>query len=436
MKKLSFIFLSALIVGFFLLLNYLQPLRADDFGRAYSDVLVKGLDIYFRAIASNYIHWTGRISAQALVYLLLSKKYITESVFAINFINAISFYLFIVFSFKSVTLDKIKIISKDFLIYLFFFIFVFYQTGFIANVMWKTAAIQYFWGITLLTIFYYFSIIKKQQNILFAIFTGFFIGLYNEVFVGFSIVICFAYFLDKLLIKGSISKNIIYYFVSCVIGGVILVIAPGNYARFDSMSSDHNLSIFMNLINLISQILMTPVNTAVLLILVVIFIGLIFTNNGVKKSRAWIYTLACIATFFVLTPIAKTYELNQRVFLIYYAFFFIATFQQFYNHSSIFVEKLNNAFKSVRFVFLVLLLIQLYIMTSVYFTIYKFEVERNQQVAMCLQNNVENPTFPILPESVSATIFLDDITPDENSYNNRAFALFYGFKSVRGKPFM
>ncbi|WP_265575272.1 DUF6056 family protein [Francisella adeliensis] len=155
-----------------------------------------------------------------------------------------------------------------------------------------------------------------------------------------------------------------------------------------------------------------------------------------KKSRVWIYALACIATFFVLTPIAKTYELNQRVFLIYYAFFFIATFQQFYNHSSIFVEKLNNAFKSIRFVFLVLLLIQLYIMTSVYFTIYKFEIERNQQVTMCLQNNVENPTFPILPESVSATIFLDDITPDENSYNNRAFALFYGFKSVRGKPFM
>ncbi|WP_265575273.1 DUF6056 family protein [Francisella adeliensis] len=283
MKKLSFIFLSVLIVGFFLLLNYLQPLRADDFGRAYSDVLVKGLDIYFRAIVSNYIHWTGRISAQALVYLLLSKKYITESVFAINFINAICFYVFIIFSFKSVTFDRIKIISKDFLIYIFFFVFVFYQTGFIANVMWKTAAIQYFWGITLLTIFYYFSIIKKQQSILFAIFTGFFIGLYNEVFVGFSIVICFAYFLDKLLIKESISKNIIYYFVSCVIGGVILVIAPGNYARFDSMSSDHNLSIFMNFINLISQILMTPVNTAVLLVLVVIFISLIFTNKGVKK---------------------------------------------------------------------------------------------------------------------------------------------------------
>lgn len=436
MKKLSFIFLSVLIVGFFLLLNYLQPLRADDFGRAYDDVLVNGIDIYFRAIASNYIHWTGRISAQALVYLLLSKKYITESVFAINFINAICFYLFLIFSFKSVTFDKIRVISKDFLIYLFFFVFIFYQTGFIANVMWKTAAIQYFWGITLLTIFYYFSIIKNQKNILFAIFTGFFIGLYNEVFVGFSVVICFAYFLDKFLTKENINKDIIYYFIFCVIGGIILIIAPGNYARFDSMSSDHSLSIFMNLINLISQILMTPVNTSVLLVLVVVFIGLIFTNKNVQKSKAWIYIIACIATFFVLTPIAKTYELNQRVFLIYYAFFFIVTFQQFYNHSSVFIGRLNNALKTIRVVFLVLLLIQLYIMTSVYFTIYKFEVERNQQVAMYLQNNVENPTFPILPESISATIFLDDITPDKDSYNNRAFALFYGFKSVQGKPFM
>lgn len=418
------------------MLNYLQPLRADDFGRAYSDVLVSGIDIYFRAIGSNYIHWTGRISAQALVYLLMSKKYITVSVFAINLINSISFYLFIIFSFKVVTLDRVKIVSRDFLIYIFFFTFVFYQTGFIANVLWKTAAIQYFWGITLLTIFYYFSITRNKQNIIFAIFAGLFIGLYNEVFVGVSAIICFAYFLDKFVSKEYVNKNIVYYFASCLLGGVILIAAPGNYARLDYMSAGHESSIFTNLMDLVYQILMTPVNTGVLLVLVVIFVMLIITNKKVSKSKAWIYSLACIATFFVLTPIAKTYELNQRVFLIYYAFFFIVTFQQFYNHSSLFVDKFNKALKNLSFIFLMMLIAQLYVMTSIYLSIYQFDQERNQQILVYQMDGVKNPVFLMLPESISGTIFLDDITFDKNSYNIRAFALFYGFESVEGRAFM
>ncbi|MFV9960292.1 MAG: hypothetical protein AB8V11_05890 [Francisella endosymbiont of Hyalomma asiaticum] len=53
--------IAILIITFFFIINYLQPLRADDFGRAYTDVLSKGFIIYLLGIASNYIHWTGRV---------------------------------------------------------------------------------------------------------------------------------------------------------------------------------------------------------------------------------------------------------------------------------------------------------------------------------------------------------------------------------------
>ena len=123
------VIIAFLIIAFFFVINYLQPLRADDFGRAYTDALDKGFIIYLRGIASNYIHWTGRISAQALIYLFLSKKYIHLSVFMINIINSICFYLFVLYSYKIVRFKtKVELFSKDFLIYIFFFIFLFYQT--------------------------------------------------------------------------------------------------------------------------------------------------------------------------------------------------------------------------------------------------------------------------------------------------------------------
>ena len=87
--------IAILIITFFFIINYLQPSRADDFGRAYTDALSKGFIIYLRGIASNYIYWTGRISAQELIYLFLSKKYIHLSVFLTNIYNKFCMLLFV-----------------------------------------------------------------------------------------------------------------------------------------------------------------------------------------------------------------------------------------------------------------------------------------------------------------------------------------------------
>ena len=130
------------------------------------------------------------------------------------------------------------------MVYLLFFIF--YQTGFIANVVWKTTAVQYFLGITLLTLFYYLSIIKKQ-TICFSLFVGFFIGLYDEIFMGVAIILSLAYFLDKKVSRETINKNILYFFVACTLGGVILILAPGNYVRLDTISSGRYATMFGNI---------------------------------------------------------------------------------------------------------------------------------------------------------------------------------------------
>ncbi|MBK2257686.1 DUF6056 family protein [Francisella philomiragia] len=427
------VIIAILIIAFFFVINYLQPLRADDFGRAYTDALDKGFIIYLRGIASNYIHWTGRISAQALIYLFLSKKYIHLSVFMINIINSICFYLFVLYSYKIVRFKtKVELFSKDFLIYIFFFIFLFYQTGFVANVVWKTAAVQYFWGITLLTVFYYISIVKNKQNIWFSLFTGFFIGLYNEIFVGVAIILCLAYFLNQKLSQAEIAKNVLYFFIACAVGGIILIAAPGNYVRLNTMSVGEHISILNQLINLVTQIVTKPGDTLIPMLMLLISLVLIFTNKNITRKASFIYGVAIASSIFVLTPVAKSYDLNQRVLLIYDAVFFIIMMQQFYNHSTSFVLKLRLRLNSLSWVFLVLLVMQLVLMVSIYFEIYKFERYRDTLVTYYQQNEISDPILPMIPEFSQIT-FIDDITSDENAYNNDAYAKFYGFDKVYGK---
>ncbi|MBK2094669.1 hypothetical protein IB680_03145 [Francisella philomiragia] len=427
------VIIAVLIIAFFFVINYLQPLRADDFGRAYTDALDKGFIIYLRGIASNYIHWTGRISAQALIYLFLSKKYIHLSVFMINIINSICFYLFVLYSYKIVRFKtKVELFSKDFLIYIFFFIFLFYQTGFIANVVWKTAAVQYFWGITLLTVFYYISVVKNKQNIWFSLFTGFFIGLYNEIFVSVAIILCLAYFLNQKLSQAEIAKNILYFFIACAVGGIILIAAPGNYVRLNTMSAGEHISVLNQLINLVTQIVTKPSDTLIPMLMLLISLVLIFTNKNITKRASFVYGVAIASSIFVLTPVAKSYDLNQRVLLIYDAVFFIIMMQQFYNHSTSFILKLRLRLNSLSCMFLVLLVMQLALIVSIYFEIDKFERYRDTLVTYYQQNEISDPILPMIPEFSQIT-FIDDITSDENAYNNDAYAKFYGFDKVYGK---
>ncbi|MBY7734100.1 DUF6056 family protein [Francisella philomiragia] len=432
MKKKYFVIatISVFIVAFFLLLNYLQPMRADDFGRANTDTLAKGLIIMVHSIQADYFTWTGRVSAQALIYFLMSKTYITLSLFIVNVINSIAFYIFILLTFKIITYDRGRILSKDFVIYSFFFVFVFYQTGFLANILWKTGAIQYFWGLTLLTVLYYFSIVKNKNSMLLGLFIGSIIGLYNEIFVCVSILLCLAYFFERVLTKKVINDTIVAFFVACGIGGVVLITAPGNYARLDHLSSGVQSSLSQNVTRLISELIFTPQYTLILLIMIVIFLILAFTNKNFKKLSVVVYSAALVLLLFVLVPVAKSYDLNQRVLLIYYAIFFMAAYMQIYSHSSSFVIKLYAALKKLSPIFVLLLVAQLYLIFSMSLFFYNFEQKRDVLVAQYQHSGVTNPTLPCIVDYISPTVFIDDITPNKDLYNNQAYADFYGFKSV------
>ena len=163
-NKLKTITCSIAIFAYFLFLNYCQPIAMDDYWRAINDTLVNHDLLAW--LKQDYFGWTGRMSAQLLVYCLFSKKYIILSTAVINILNSLAYYLFILFSFKISMGGRYKLYSKAFCIYLFLFLLMFTLTGFIGQTLWKTAAVQYFWGICLVTILYYYTITKNKQAVI------------------------------------------------------------------------------------------------------------------------------------------------------------------------------------------------------------------------------------------------------------------------------
>lgn len=82
--------------------------------------------------------------------------------------------------------------------------------------------------------------------------------------MGVAIILSLAYFLDKKVSRETINKNILYFFVACTLGGVILILAPGNYVRLDTISSGRYANMFGNIIYLIIEIITKPSNTAII----------------------------------------------------------------------------------------------------------------------------------------------------------------------------
>ena len=80
-----------------------------------------------------------------------------------------------------------------------------------------------------------------------------------------------------------------------------------------------------------------------------------------------------------------------------------------------------------------LLIVQLYLITDIYLYLYEFEQKRNNLITYYQEHNIKNPKLPIIYEYLGPTVFLDDITVDKDSYNNRVFASFYNFTSVKSK---
>ncbi|AEI35023.1 DUF6056 family protein [Francisella salina] len=434
MKKqniFNILIISAIAVGF-LFLNFCQPIFADDFGRLSASALTKGNLISI--VYNQYLNWTGRVSAEYLAYLLFNKDHLVISLFIIDILNSILFSIFIILSFKIVSKDQYELSSKRFVIFFFFLSFIFLYSGVIGNALWKTAAIQYFWGIVLLVGYYYFIFIRQKNSITFSIFVGIFIGLYNEIYVGVLTILLLAYFLDCKLDNKSINRNVVYFFVALIVGGIILAVAPGNYKRLDVLAGSRNIDLLQNIKFMWQLLIYHPY--AKLLHYMLAFIGLLLIlDKDIRLKTKFIYFAALISSLFVLTPIVGQYGgLNQRVLMIYYVLFFMIIFGLLYNSKNVFIIKFIEILCRLSWLLLILLLFQLWMLFSVYDSLHDYESQRQQLIHYYHEHDVKSASFPVdyrlYLDKNYRFVYFDDITFNKNDWRNKGFANYYGFDSV------
>lgn len=423
-----------LLFCYFLFLNYCQPLAMDDFWRAINDVVVN--HTFFSWLHKDYVGWTGRMSAQGLSYIFFSKTYIVWSVFIINTLNAMALTAFMIFSFKLVSKDRFCIGSKNFIFYAFVFMFIFAKTGFIGQVLWKTAAIQFFWGFTILTILFYYLLVKDEEYKSISLITGLFIGLYNEQFVGVLMLFCVAYFFERWLTKNTINKGVIFFAIGCFVGGVILVAAPGNYARMEQMEPQHTLSLFEQFkgFYFTYKYSVWP-DTQIVTWLFVVFIVLALTNPNNYKKSVFIYTLTLGLSLMVMFPVFQSYGLLIRLMLIYYIIFFLAVFYQFYDSDNEFLEVVHSLIRRFYTLPLFGLIVLMFMLGNTYFLLHELHIQRQSLMKQYHEKHLENVSLPSSEVPSMRNFGLTDVnfTCNTNDPNNQAFAKYYGFKTVKAE---
>lgn len=405
----------------------------DDFGRAATSTITNGT--LWQTIYHQYMNWTGRITAEIPAYLLFNKDYEWLSLTAINVLNSFALTAFYVLGFKIVSNDKGKLLSKESIVYSFFFFFVFLYSGFIGNAIWKTVAIQYFWGILLLTYFVYKVFTQNKEPIFLAIFTGLFIGLYNEIYFGVCFVLCLAYFIERFFTKKRINKSIAYFFIACTVGGIILAIAPGNYKRLDVLSGGRSISLVQNIYYMYILLIYHPY-THLLKILILLSIFLMFISRKFKLLSCIVYALALVTALFVLTPVVGQYGgFNERVLMIYYALFTFIMLYYLFNSNNQIVCKMEKMFERVSYILVVMIMFQMFLLTQTYYSLFKFDNYRLALIERFHQENIKDVKLPLnlqyYLDNNYRLVYFDDITNNPNDWRNKGFANYYRFDSVK-----
>lgn len=231
-------------------LNILQPLFTDDWEYSFThrlyDCANKGSipDIRISSIADiitsqyeHYFAWGGRcvnhFIAQFLLYIGAPYNKILNSLAYVTLTYLIC--LFAVKKGESVKFSQYFLVN----VLIFFFVPVLGST-----MLWITGSANYLWGTLILLMFLlpykrlYETLSEKADNnslfkALYLFIGGVIAGWTNENMVAASIFLLFVFFVYARFSKWQLPIWFYSGFVGFVIGFLLMVLAPGNFARYE-----------------------------------------------------------------------------------------------------------------------------------------------------------------------------------------------------------
>lgn len=426
-KQITIVMFSAIFI-FMFVLNFLTPLIADDFSYSFgADGRIKNLyDIYNKQV-DHYFTWGGRTVAHTIAQIFLLFPKIIFSI-----ANTFAYVLLIYLIYRIVrgkSEDKpILIIAINLL--LWFVLPVFGQTC-----LWLIGSCNYLWTTDIILIF----MLKYMENkptkrkilsMVLMFLLGIIAGWTNEnTAVGaIFIVVASLFFMKKSKVK--LEKWHISGAVGIVIGFILLIAAPGNYARNELFVD--NTSVIIRWIYRAVNYSISFVEILKPLILLTIILGSIYVYYKKKiENNVIVFLIAVVLTVYsmILSP---TFPERAWFGVIIYAI--IADMYLLYN-----VDKLNKVYTyiiaDVVLVFLTLYCSQ-YLNTAL--GIKELKSTWNSRINY-IESEKANNKFNVKVERYvtldkhNPNYKLEDIAADEGTWPNNDIAKYFGIQGISSK---
>jgi len=439
-----------------LLLNLLTPLWGDDWWRA---VEIADFSAIFTRIYDEYYAWGGRLSVLFFTFLALLKYPASNLVFAI--INSLVFCLLLASIFRGAIGRWPSKEPSDLLTIFCIFICVwFFTESFGEAILWKTGAVAYLWVITFsILIINPFIDLLAEERIKTNTWIGLFIlpmmtlllaiGLEN-VSVSLAIFMLFTLIYSTFYLKRP---PLWYWLVAIgqVIGGIILVSAPGNYIRYEEQSSGLNFfERFDGLIDVIWQHFsqdMPVVYVFIVLFSILIFQQLKGPKVELNGNRLWLWLIIAILFAFSMVGSAginfkyRTAFVTEIAVIVGLTTLILPLWQQFQTKLLVVIPASG--------ILLLIWTMDFVLVLEQYLTTYQHQLRRAELLSVYSQKKIDNIYIPSMKipgvdglkdDVVKGRYFLRDVHGDKigNKWRNTSYANYYGFDFARrvDKPYL
>lgn len=413
---------------FFILTNF-SPMANDEY--AYSCVFwtsqrITNLSDIINSMQNLYMGWSGRIIYNGL--FLQSLLFFGKTFIAL--VSAFTFSLLglLIFQFNGIRTSFTK---KDFILCALFYAVIWFALPDFASILWITGASNYLWPFIFLFLFvlpfiYNMKQIRAKSTVFPYIYpaVAFIAGLSTEIFFTLGGVAALLLLIISKKRKIQIPKHLWIGFILFIAGAVILLAAPGNFAR----AAAHNSTLWTNLLTAVVILYKNYLFQIVFIFAAIIILFVVNRRSGHKQDQSAAYALLAGALLSVIM-VWFTPEFSDRVLIPAAIVILIVVFYM-----------ANSALKPVfiqnKFVFCTSIAIaavmafsQLQIL-STYSNINAQMINRDSVIRSEIAKGIQNISLPPVQITAGRYVHYTDITQDPNTDYNSFLALYWGVNSI------
>jgi hypothetical protein len=427
-QLLSKFYLRPIALGFFILIiylyNFFTPMWNDDYAACFhfgdSQDRLYNINQLLSSQKWLYLNWSGSVITGFIQQF--TSAFLGKEVF--NVLNTlVVFFLVYIVCYSSVKLEPTKYLIS-------FCVFILFVPLPGETLFWMIAAIGYMWTTLFATLFVFYN--HKIKSILWLFVISLIIGTlsYNILCILLPYYSLILFRLRKNLLK---ELRFLIIPIGILLGGVLLMLAPGNMERYNNMYLSRDLiSRIPNFLDFYSKFLYN--NWFLFTVVIVHFVRVYFKERKILNEYTQ-NSIFLIFTISVLSPLAMIIAPEYSERTTFSAFVFMLPFF-FYSLFKLYDEFCRpNKFGSA-IAFSVLLISTFSILTNsikAQIEIYSTNEKNIQIIKEEKYKGNFNPKLEPFLCTPTKYSFIYKIRKDKNYISNIHMAAYYDVKSVRAK---